>query len=74
MVAASSAVEGDGTLLNEVRAARSRSAIRWTLPDGLRTVCGEEVSPRMRRKSARSASGRVSPLWNDRRLAVWMNF
>eukprot|EP00965_Chrysotila_dentata_P096956 3204624-Pleurochrysis_carterae.AAC.1 len=28
----------------------------------------------MRRKSARSASGRVSPLWNDRRLAVWMNF
>eukprot|EP00965_Chrysotila_dentata_P035306 1174246-Pleurochrysis_carterae.AAC.1 len=26
----------------------------------------------MRRKSARSASGRASPLWNDKRLAVWM--
>eukprot|EP00965_Chrysotila_dentata_P153565 5075600-Pleurochrysis_carterae.AAC.1 len=28
----------------------------------------------MRRKSARSASGRVSPLWNDKMLAVCMNF
>eukprot|EP00965_Chrysotila_dentata_P165423 5462939-Pleurochrysis_carterae.AAC.1 len=28
----------------------------------------------MRRKSVRSASGRASPLWNDTRLAVWMNF
>eukprot|EP00965_Chrysotila_dentata_P210696 6186041-Pleurochrysis_carterae.AAC.1 len=75
MVAASSAVEGDGTLLNKVRAARNRSAVRWTLADGLRTrACGEEVSPRTRRKSARSASGRASPVWNDKGLAVWMNF
>eukprot|EP00965_Chrysotila_dentata_P127801 4225898-Pleurochrysis_carterae.AAC.1 len=74
MVAASSAVEGDGTLLNEVRAARNRSAVRWTLADGLRTVCGKEVSPRTRRKLERSASGRASPVWNDKMLVMLMNF
>eukprot|EP00965_Chrysotila_dentata_P081358 2686730-Pleurochrysis_carterae.AAC.1 len=66
IVAANSAVEGYGTLLNEVRAARNRSAVRWTLADGLRRICGDEVSPRTRRKSARSASGRA-PLRGRRR-------
>eukprot|EP00965_Chrysotila_dentata_P032218 1074776-Pleurochrysis_carterae.AAC.1 len=69
MVAASSAVEGEGMLLKEVRAARRRSAVRWTLVAGLCTVCGEAVSPRTRRKSARSARGRTSVVWKDVRLA-----
>eukprot|EP00965_Chrysotila_dentata_P116368 3846809-Pleurochrysis_carterae.AAC.1 len=74
MVAASSAVEGEGTLLNKVRAARNLSAVKWMLAEALRRACGEEVSPRTPRKSARSASGRASPVWNDRGLAEWMNF
>eukprot|EP00965_Chrysotila_dentata_P132881 4393711-Pleurochrysis_carterae.AAC.3 len=61
-VAASSAVDGEGTLLKEVTAAHRRSAIRWTPVERLRTVCGEAVSPRTRRKSARLANGRGSPV------------
>eukprot|EP00965_Chrysotila_dentata_P058810 1951344-Pleurochrysis_carterae.AAC.1 len=69
MVAASSAVDGEGTLLKEVKAVRRCSAVRWMLAAGLCTVCGASVSPRARRKSARSASGRLSVVWNDIRLA-----
>eukprot|EP00965_Chrysotila_dentata_P036297 1208751-Pleurochrysis_carterae.AAC.5 len=70
MVAASRADEGNCTPPKAVRAARKRSTTKWILAEGLRKACGEDVSPRTWRKSARSANGRASTVWNEVTLAV----
>eukprot|EP00965_Chrysotila_dentata_P203446 6181722-Pleurochrysis_carterae.AAC.2 len=70
MVAESSASEGDVLPPKETSAALSRSATRWTSAVGLASASGHEVSPRMQRNPARSASGRDSVLWKVVSLAV----
>eukprot|EP00965_Chrysotila_dentata_P026479 876728-Pleurochrysis_carterae.AAC.2 len=60
IVAKRSVSDGDGTPPKAVSAAQIRSAIRWTSAVGSEGVSGHEVSSRMRRKCANSASGRES--------------
>eukprot|EP00965_Chrysotila_dentata_P111586 3689307-Pleurochrysis_carterae.AAC.1 len=63
MVAESSASEGDVMPPKDTSAALSRSATKWTSDVVSASVSGQEVSPRVQRNSARSASGRDSALW-----------
>eukprot|EP00965_Chrysotila_dentata_P220844 6192027-Pleurochrysis_carterae.AAC.1 len=60
MVAESSVSEGDVMPPKAVSAALSRLATRWMSAVGSVSASGHEVSPRMRRKPARSPSGRDS--------------
>eukprot|EP00965_Chrysotila_dentata_P016481 545900-Pleurochrysis_carterae.AAC.3 len=70
IVAESSASDGDVMPPKAMSAALSRSATKWTSAVGSESTSGHEVSQRVRRKLARSASGNDSVVWNVVSLAA----